>query len=226
VAKLGANACALAQDVANEGQWKATVAEAVSRFGGLNILVNNAGIARAMRVTKVTLEDWRLQFAVNVEGVFLGTKHAIPAMVASGSGSIINISSIDGILGAPVRTPYCATKGAVAAFTKAVAMECCEFGEPVRVNSVHPGPIATNIFANSMPHSDPAMVEAMGGAEGVAAYYLRNTPMTRFGLPEEIANGCVFLASDESAFMTGSQLVIDGGFASGKLINQRLPEGM
>lgn len=226
VAGLGDCAFSMAHDVASEAQWQAAIAEAVSRFGGLNLLVNNAGLARGAKITDVSLEDWRFQFAVNVEGVFLGTKHAIPAMVASGCGSIINISSVDGFMGAPLRTPYCATKGAVAGFTKAVAMECCEFGEPVRVNSVHPGPVATNIFASALPHSDPAMVEAMGGPEGIAGYYLRNTPMTRFAMPDEIAMACVYLGSDESAFMTGSQLVIDGGFTSGKLINQRMPAGM
>lgn len=226
VADLGESAFAMGLDVASEVQWQAAIDAVVTRFGSLNVLVNNAGLARGAKITEVSLEDWRFQFAVNVEGVFLGTKHAIPAMVNSGSGSIINISSIDGFMGAPLRTPYCATKGAVAGFTKAVAMECCEFGEPVRVNSVHPGPVATNIFASALPHSDPAMVEAMGGPEGIAAYYLRNTPMTRFAMPDEIASACIYLASDESAFMTGSQLVIDGGFTAGKLINQRMPAGM
>ena len=226
VAPLGDAAISLAHDVSSEDQWRSVIAEATRHFGGLHILVNNAGLARGARITDVTLEDWRFQFSVNVDGVFLGTKHAIPAMIASGSGSIVNISSVDGFMGAPIRTPYCATKGAVAGFTKAVAMECCEFGEPVRVNSVHPGPVATNIFASALPNSDPAMVAAMGGEAGVAAYYLRNTPMTRFAMPEEIALACVYLGSDESAFMTGSQLVIDGGFTAGKLINQRMPEGM
>jgi len=222
----GADAHAMKHNVADEEDWARVVAEAKSRFGGLNILVNNAGISRGAMITEVTLDDWRFQFSVNVEGVFLGIKHAIPAMVASGSGSIINMSSVDGVFGAPLRTPYCATKGAVAGFTKAVAMECCELGQPIRVNSVHPGPVATNIFAASLPHSDPAMLAAIGGMEGVAAYYLRNTPMTRFADPSEIADGVLYLASDESKFVTGTELRIDGGFTAGKAFNQRLPEGM
>lgn len=223
---LGIDVWPWKHNVASEDEWRGAVAEAVGRFGGLNILINNAGIGRGCRLTEVTLESWREQMAVNLDGVFLGIKHAIPAMVASGSGSIINMSSIDAFFGAPVRVPYCASKGGVAGLTKAAAMECCEFGDPVRINSVHPGPTATAIFANSIAKSDPKMTEAMGGEMGVAAYYLRNTPMTRFADPSEIADGVLYLASDESRFVTGTELRIDGGFTAGKMINQRLPEGM
>lgn len=213
-------------DVANEDQWRGVIADAKSRFGGLNVLVNNAGIGRGCRLTEVTLESWREQMAINFDGVFLGIKHAIPAMVASGTGSIVNMSSVDAFFGAPVRAPYCASKGGVAGLTKAAAMECCEFGDPVRVNSVHPGPVATAIFANSIAKSSSEMVDLMGGEMGVATYYLRNTPMTRFADPSEIADGVLYLASDESRFVTGTELRIDGGFTAGKMINQRLPEGM
>ncbi len=164
--------------------------------------------------------------AVNLDGVFLGTKHAIPAMVRSGSGSIINISSVDSMMGAPLRVPCCASKGGVQSFTKAAAMECCEFGEPVRINSVHPVPVATNIFATALHKVNPALVAILGGGEGLAAYYLRNTPMTRFAVPEEIAHTLVYLGSDETAFVTGTSIVIDGGFSAGKLLNQRMPKGM
>ncbi len=223
---LGADAVPLHHDVADEDAWRQVVAEAKARFGGLHILVNNAGIGRGCRLTEVTLESWREQMAINLDGVFLGIKHAIPAMADSGNGSIINISSIDAFFGAPVRVPYCASKGGVAGLTKAAAMECCEFGDPVRVNSVHPGPTATAIFANAIAKSSPDMTELMGGEIGVAAYYLRNTPMTRFADPSEIADGVLYLASDESRFVTGTELRIDGGFTAGKMINQRLPQGM
>lgn len=223
---LGGDAFPMLHDVANEDAWRAVIAEAKSRFGSLHILVNNAGIARGCRLTEVTLESWREQMAINLDGVFLGIKHAIPAMVESGSGSIINMSSIDAFFGAPVRVPYCASKGGVAGLTKAAAMECCEFGTPVRINSVHPGPTATAIFANSIARSAPEMTALMGGEMGVAAYYLRNTPMTRFADPTEIADGVLYLASDESRFVTGTELRIDGGFTAGKMINQRLPDGM
>ena len=223
---LGPDAFPWKHDVASEDEWRGVIAETKARFGGLHILVNNAGIGRGCRLTEVTLESWREQMAINLDGVFLGIKHAIPAMIATGSGSIINMSSVDAFFGAPVRVPYCASKGGVAGLTKAAAMECCEFGDPVRVNSVHPGPTATAIFANAMAKSDPRMTEMMGGQMGVAAYYLRNTPMTRFADPSEIADGVLYLASDESRFVTGTELRIDGGFTAGKLINQRLPEGM
>lgn len=224
--ELGDKVHAMAHDSSNEAQWVSVVAEAVSRFGGLHVLVNNAGIGHGSRLTETTLDEWRTVMAVNLDGVFLGTKHAIPAMVASGGGSIVNISSVDSKMGAPLRVPYCASKGGVESFTKAAAMECCEFGEAVRVNSVHPGPVATNIFATALPKVDPAMVALLGGGEGLAAYYLRNTPQTRFAVPEEIAHSLVYLASDESAFVTGTSIVIDGGFSAGKLLNQRMPEGM
>jgi NAD(P)-dependent dehydrogenase (short-subunit alcohol dehydrogenase family) len=225
-AELGDTVHAIAHDTANEAQWQEVVAAAVARFGGLHILVNNAGIGHGCRLTETTLEEWRSVMAVNLDGVFLGTKHAIPAMVRSGSGSIINISSVDSMMGAPLRVPYCASKGGVQSFSKAAAMECCEFGEPVRVNSVHPGPVATNIFAAALPKVDPALVAILGGGEGLAAYYLRNTPLTRFAVPEEIAHTLVYLGSDESAFVTGTSIIIDGGFSAGKLLNQRMPEGM
>lgn len=224
--ELGDTVYAMAHDSSNEAQWVAVVAEAVSRFGGLHVLVNNAGIGHGSRLTETSLDEWRMVMAVNLDGVFLGTKHAIPAMVASGGGSIVNISSIDSKMGAPLRVPYCASKGGVESFSKAAAIECCEFGEPVRVNSVHPGPVATNIFATALPKVDPAMVALLGGGEGLAAYYLRNTPQTRFAVPEEIAHSLVYLASDESAFVTGTSIVIDGGFSAGKMLNQRMPEGM
>lgn len=225
-AELGGDVLAMAHDTSNEAQWQDIVAAAVSRFGGLHILVNNAGIGHGCRLTETSLDEWRTVMAVNLDGVFLGTKHAIPAMVQSGSGSIINISSVDSMMGAPLRVPYCASKGGVQSFSKAAAMECCEFGEPVRVNSVHPGPVATNIFASALPKVDPALVAILGGGEGLAAYYLRNTPQTRFAVPEEIAHTLVYLGSDESAFVTGTSIVIDGGFSAGKLMNQRMPEGM
>jgi NAD(P)-dependent dehydrogenase (short-subunit alcohol dehydrogenase family) len=224
--ELGDAVHAMAHDTANEAQWQDVVAAATSKFGALHILVNNAGIGHGSRLTQTTLDEWRGVMAVNLDGVFLGTKYAIPAMVKSGNGSIINISSVDSKMGAPLRVPYCASKGGVESFTKAAAMECCEFGEPVRINSVHPGPVATNIFASALPKVDPALVALLGGGDGVAAYYLRNTPLTRFALPEEIAHAIVYLASDESAFVTGTSMVIDGGFSAGKLMNQRMPEGM
>lgn len=221
--KIGPAAHAMRHDVTSEENWRDVIGEATSRFGGLNILVNNAGIARAHKLTQVSLDAWRSIMAVNLDGVFLGIKHAIPAMADSGNGSIVNISSIDALMGAPTRVPYCASKGGVTALTMAAAMECCEFREPVRVNSVHPGPVATNIFAAAAPESDMSMLSVFGGAaESVAEYYSRNNAMKRFATPNEIAYAALYLASDEASYVTGAQLVVDGGFVAGKLINQSL----
>ncbi|MCB2096401.1 MAG: glucose 1-dehydrogenase [Parvularculaceae bacterium] len=220
---IGSSAHGICHDVANEAFWKEVVCEAQSRFGAIDILVNNAGIGRAHKLTQVSLESWRAVMAVNLDGVFLGLKHAIPAMVETGGGSIVNISSIDALMGAPTRAPYCASKGGVAALTKAAAMECCEFGEPVRINSVHPGPVATNIFASSAADSDMAMLAVFGGTvKSVADYYTRNNAMKRFATSEEIAYAALYLASDEASYVTGAQLVVDGGFTAGKLINQKV----
>jgi NAD(P)-dependent dehydrogenase (short-subunit alcohol dehydrogenase family) len=218
IAAAGGTATFLRHDVADEDAWRRVVAETRARFGGLHVLVNNAGIGGAQRLTEMDLDAWRRMMAVNLDGVFLGMKHAIPVMVASGSGSIVNISSIDGIMGAPLRAHYCAAKGGVRTLTKAVAMECCQLGQPVRVNSVHPGPVATNIFINSVERSAPAVVELMGGAEGIMAYYTSNTALGRFAEPREIAAAVLFLASDESSYVTGAELPVDGGWTGGRLI--------
>jgi len=218
--EIGGPAFALVHDVADEASWQHVVAETHTRCGGLHVLVNNAGIGRACRLVETTMAQWRTMMSINLDGVFLGIKHVIPAMRASGGGSIVNISSIDGILGAPLRVPYCAAKSGVLGLTRAAAIECCELGDPVRVNSVHPGPVATGIFGDALPNTPADVVAYLGGMEGVGAYYMRNTPQRRFADPAEIAAGALYLASDESGFVTGTALVIDGGFTAGKLIRQ------
>ncbi len=201
----GGQGHALAQDVTDEARWDEVTAEILDRCGALHILVNNAGIALTDNVEETSLADWRTTQAVNGESVFLGTRAAIKVMQASG-GSIINISSIEGIVGEPSAPAYNYSKGGVRIFTKSAALHCAGQGYPVRVNSVHPGFILT------------AMVE-----QGIAALpddvreesyqrILHEIPLGAMGSPEDIANGCLFLASDESRYMTGSELVIDGGF--------------
>lgn len=206
----------LRQDVSDEAAWEGVFTDTVKAYGAIHVLVNNAGIGAGRYLTDTTLEQWRSIMSVNLDGVFLGMKHGILAMREAGGGSIINISSIDGIFGAAGRVPYCASKGGVRLLTKAAAIECAEQGDNVRINSIHPGPIATNIFANAIERSDVGMLEEIGGMEGVRDYYIHNTPMARFGMPDEIAAGVVFLASDESSFMTGSELIIDGGWTAGR----------
>jgi cyclopentanol dehydrogenase len=183
-------------DVTNEASWRAAVDTAVNRYGALHVLVNNAGIYIRRRIEETTEDDLDQILAVNVKGVFLGVKHALPAMRRAGGGSIINISSIAGLVGNPTGSPiYTTSKGAVRLFTKATAMQHAR--ENIRCNSIHPGPI------------DTAMLDETAG--GRSADMLRRVPLGRVGTVEDIAYGVLYLASDESSFVTGSELVIDGG---------------
>lgn len=205
-------------DVADEPQWEAVVATALERFGRLDILVNNAGIAIGTLVTEMSLDAWNRQLAVNLTGVFLGCKHAIPAMRAGGrGGSIINISSVAGLQGAAGLAGYSATKGGVRLFSKAVAKECA--AEGIRCNSVHPGIIDTPIWTKMNEGGIPATAETFRsspGANSLSADLIAasGAPMGKAGHPTDIANGIVFLASDDSRYMTGSELVIDGGWTA------------
>ena len=197
-------------DVTDESQWERVVAECQSHFGGLNILVNNAGIAIMRDVFEISLEDWQRQQAINLDGVFLGVKHCVPVMKdMTDGGSVINISSVAGLQGAPGLSAYNATKGGVRLFTKGVALECGRNGWAVRVNSVHPGIIATPIWDKI----DPTM--ATDGANNYDPNEMSETavPVGVAGKALDIANGVLFLASDESSYMTGSELVIDGGLS-------------
>lgn len=185
-------------NVTNEADWRAAVTTAVHQYGKLNVLVNNAGILLRGRIEETSEDDWDRIMAVNVKGVFLGTKHAIPAIRQAGGGSIINISSTAGLVGSPGETAaYTATKGAVRLFTKATAIQ--HAGDNIRCNSVHPGPIATD------------MIKEMLENQAQWEQRLRRLPMGRVGTPEDIAYGVLYLASDEASFVTGSELVIDGG---------------
>lgn len=205
---IGGNAIALQQDVVSESRWKEVVAEIIERFGQLDILVNNAGIAIIGTVESSSLEDWQTTQKVNLDSVFLGTKEAIKVM-KSKSGSIINISSIDGIIGERMVAAYTASKGGVRIFTKSAALHCAAEGYDVRVNSVHPGFIGTTLVSGAL--------DSMSEIEGQAfqSRILGTIPVGRMGVPRDIANGVLFLASEESCYMTGSELVIDGGFTAG-----------
>lgn len=210
---MGAKASYLHHDVTSEQAWIDVVAAIKARHGRLDILVNNAGIGIGGSVLTMTLADFQKQTAVNLDGVFLGVKHSIPLMRENGGGSIINMSSVAGLKGSAILAGYCATKGGVRLFTKAVAMECAAAKDGVRVNSVHPGIIETPIWDSIVGTGDvgdnarpprPAVLDAMS-AEGV--------PLGVKGYPEDIANGVLWLASDESRYVTGAELVIDGGLS-------------
>ncbi|HJW41487.1 MAG TPA: glucose 1-dehydrogenase [Rhizomicrobium sp.] len=208
IKKAGGDAIFLRHDVANEEAWMSVVSGVKARFGRLDILVNNAGIAIAGSVLTMTLADWRRQQAINLDGVFLGVKHSLPLMRASGGGSIVNISSLAGLKGAATLAGYCATKGGVRLFTKAVALECGAARDNVRVNSIHPGIIETPIWLGIVPGASGA------NAPNLDAMSETVVPTGKKGVPEDIAAGVLFLASDESRYMTGSELVIDGGMST------------
>lgn len=206
----GGTAEYLHHDVTQEPAWRDVVSAVVSKHGGLHILVNNAGIGIGGSIVDMALADWQRQQAINLDGVFLGVKHSIPAMRDSGSGSIINMSSVAGLKGAASLAAYNATKGGVRLFTKGVALECANNQWPIRVNSVHPGLIDTPIwtklnaeFQEDGSHEiDPAALAAV------------SVPGGRLGSPFDVANGVLFLASDDSSYITGTELVIDGGLSA------------
>lgn len=183
-------------DVRDEQQWIAVIAEAQKRFGGLHVLVNNAGVVREVTPESCTLEEFRFQNAVMSEGVFLGCKHAIPAMKASGGGSIINMSSVASHLGYPVYFAYTAAKGAVRAMSKSIAVHCQMNKYNVRCNSVHPGAIETPMVENSSKNL------------GLSIDAFKQAPWG-LGKPEDVANVILFLASDESRFVNGTEIVVD-----------------
>lgn len=197
----GGNARFEEQDTAKEADWKRIVDDILAREGRLNGLVNNAGIAGPFPSSfeGESLDQWRRILSINVEGVFLGCKYGVPALRASGGGSIVNMSSLAALLGTPDLSAYGASKGAVRQFTKTVAMDCARKGYKVRCNSVHPGIIMTPMGEHILP------------SEKARERTRQRVPIGHFGTPEDIAYGVLYLISDESRFMTGAELVIDGG---------------
>jgi NAD(P)-dependent dehydrogenase (short-subunit alcohol dehydrogenase family) len=213
IASAGGTASFAEQDVRNEGRWSEIVAEAEKAYGKVDILCNIAGISgrdpqlniqtshtAGPRLADQTLEQWNRVMEINSTGVFLGVKAAVPAMQRAGGGSIVNISSICGIVGSHANAAYHASKGAVRIFSKAAAIQYAP--DKIRVNSVHPGFVDTPMTVPG--HSNPE----------VARKRIEATPLGRFGTPYDIAAGCLYLASDESSWVTGSELVIDGGMTA------------
>jgi NAD(P)-dependent dehydrogenase (short-subunit alcohol dehydrogenase family) len=196
-------------DVTDEKQWILAVSAAQSHFGGLNVLVNNAGIGRPAPITAMSYETWRLVLAINLDGPFLGMKHGIQLMRESGGGSIINISSAAGMKPYATMSAYCASKAALRHLTKVAALECGQAHDGIRVNSVHPGIVDT-----------PAW-DSLGGLEGresrpdLDAMCRASVPLGYKAVPGDIAGVVVFLASEESRYMTGAELLVDGGQAIG-----------
>jgi NAD(P)-dependent dehydrogenase (short-subunit alcohol dehydrogenase family) len=203
-------------DVTSEEDWIGAINFAREQFGGLDILVNNAGVFWMRPIVQTSLEDFRKMQQVNVEGVFLGLKHAIPAIAErahqwDGGGAIVNLSSVAGLVGAPLTLAYNASKGAVRLMTKAAALEFAQAGLKVRVNSVHPGIIDTPMMAEAAQGIEQATGE---GGNTIRTRFADRHPLRRMGRDTDIANAIVFLASDRAAFMTGSELVVDGGMTA------------
>ena len=204
-------ALTLQQDVTREADWARSMAAVTERFGRLDILVNNAGRALTRGLEETSLEDWHQIMAVNLDSVFLGVRHAIAAMKASpadegATASIVNLSSVAGLVGAPMLAAYSAAKGGVRHFTKSAALYCADRGYPIRINSIHPG------------FTDTALLDGIAGTLGetdaMKDKIARRQPMKRLASAEEIAEAVVFLAGPQSSYMTGTELVVDGGFTA------------
>jgi len=196
----------LAHDVTSEEQWIANLDAAARAFGKLDTLVNNAGIGTRNNVETATLEEWRRVHAVNLEGPFLGCKHAIALIAKAGGGAIINISSVAGLIGARDSAAYCASKGGVRLLTKSVALHCAHRRNGVRCNSIHPVYTDTPMVGQMLAESrqPEKMMEAMKAM----------IPLGRLGTPEELAAMAVYLVSDEARFVTGAEFVFDGGYTA------------
>ena len=201
--KPGANAAFLKLDITEEEEWISVLDETVKRFDRLDILVNSAGMVLIADVEQITLEDWRKVHAVNLDGTFLGCKHGVKVMKEFGAGSIINLSSVSGMIGGFNLAAYNSSKGAVRMLTKSVALHCARAGYGIRCNSIHPTFIETPMLESMIRDSpDP---------EKARQTLVRQVPLRRIGKPDDVANMIVYLASDESTFVTGTEMVIDGG---------------
>jgi len=202
---LGAQAHAMQQDVTDDASWETVFAEARSLWGRVDILVNNAGIVRPGSIESQSDEEWDAILATNLRAVVKGMQSAIAHMRESGGGAIVNVASIEGLIGEPLAMAYNAAKGGLRIASKSAAKHCAELDYGIRINCICPGFTDTLLVSNAVASMEPSVAEAF------TQKVLAAIPMGRLAKPEEIANGIVFLASDEASFMTGADLVIDGG---------------
>lgn len=207
IAKAGGEAVFIRQDVSREEDWRRVIDEILAKFGRLDILVNNAGVGAGKNIEEITLEEWRWVMSVNLDGVFLGTKYAIEAMKKTGGGSIINMSSVEGIVGDQRMVAYDASKGGLRTLTKSAALHCALRGYNIRINTVHPGFIET-------PMVEGFLKSRGGDIEAARKALVALHPVGHLGEPDDVAYAVLYLASDESKFATGSELVVDGGFTA------------
>lgn len=207
----GGLAFSVVHDVTDEVTWQKVMARTVDVYGRLDVLVNNAGIAMSRSVAEMTMAEWREQMAVNLDAVFLGTKYAVRTMrLGKRGGSIINVSSVSGLVGSPGTAAYSASKGGVRMLTKAVAMECAPDG--IRVNAVFPGGVRTPIWQNADWWD--GFVQQVGSEDEAWKKLEGASPLGRMGEPEDIAEAILYLASDASRYVTGTDLVVDGGYTA------------
>jgi 3(or 17)beta-hydroxysteroid dehydrogenase len=196
----------IALDVTDEANWIAVTDAVVSEFGRLDILVNCAGMALLKDIEATTLDEWRALHAVNLDGTFLGCKHAVRVMKDRGGGSVVNMSSVAGLVGAGNLAAYCSSKGGVRLLTKSVALHCARRGYNIRCNSVHPSFVDTPLLQS--------MIDSARDPQKMQANVERAAPLGRLAQPIEVARTIVFLASDESGFTTGAEFVVDGGLSA------------
>lgn len=214
LSQAGSDARFIRLDVTSEADWQRLVEVTLAHHGRLDILVNNAGVQHTKTVEDATIEDLRMHMSVNMEGIFLGTKHAIAAMRKNrpSGGSIVNVVSTYGLVGEELNAPYCASKGAARNFTKSAALHCGKSGYNIRVNAIHPGCCITPMVEKEA--SDVLAETGSSDREALLEEWRSEHPIGRLGRPEDIAYGVLYLASDESTFVTGSDLVIDGGYTA------------
>lgn len=205
-AAIGQGATGLALETADRASWEAALEPVRQRHGRLDLLVNSAGLCESSTIDDTTDDNWRRHMAINVDGVFLGCQSALPLLRASGAASVINIASINGLRPIPSHLAYSASKAAVTAISKSMALHCAAAGHGIRVNLIHPGGIQTDMFSQAIGEMD---MPAAAALEAVIATH----PMGRIGRAEEVAQAALWLASDASAFTTGADITVDGGSA-------------
>lgn len=212
IAASGGRSSAIALDVTSESAWQSALDAVLTAHGKLDIVVNNAGLSAAAPIAETSLSEWRRIMAVNLDGVFLGTKYAVLAMRKGTGGSIVNVSSASGVKASAGASAYCASKAAVIQLTKTVALECAQRGDNIRVNAVLPAGVMTPLW-NNMDFFKK-MVADLGSSDAAWQALAQSTPLKRFASAQEIARGILFLASDDSSYMTGAELLLDGGYTA------------
>lgn len=212
IVKEGGNAAFIRHDVVREESWKTLIAEIEREYGALDIMVNNAGIGFAKTITEMSYDEWRNVMKVNLDSVFLGLKYSLGIIRKGGrGGSIINVSSVAGIVAAPGAAAYCASKAGIRLLTKSAALESAAAGDNIRINSVHPAGVDTPIWKKSNWWNE--FSKTHGGDEKALKCMAQGIPLKRMAKADEIASGILYLASDDSKYVTGAELVIDGGFS-------------